>query len=153
MTTFSYTSGDPGNLVGGANADMADIKGPFDDLENWLNGLNITDTNVQAAGLSLSRLVPLILYGSVDGNTGAIVNAGSGGWSSSRSAAGQYTLTFSPAFSSAPIVVALANFGGGAMTTLAPTIAAVNCVINTNLITGGNPGQNANFSFIAIGAR
>lgn len=38
MPPFSYTSGDPDNLVAGQNASMADIQGPLVDLETFLNG-------------------------------------------------------------------------------------------------------------------
>lgn len=45
MTTFSYSSGNPANLVGGATATMADISGPFTDLTTFLNG-SIDTTNL-----------------------------------------------------------------------------------------------------------
>lgn len=38
---FSYTSGNPDNLVGGDNAAMTDIQGPLYDIEAWLNGGNV----------------------------------------------------------------------------------------------------------------
>jgi Concanavalin A-like lectin/glucanases superfamily len=37
--TFSYTSGNPANLVGGAPASMNDIQGPFNDIAAYLNAL------------------------------------------------------------------------------------------------------------------
>lgn len=55
MTTFSYSSGDPTNLTGGATADMSDISGPFSDLSTFLNG-NITATNVTDGGLDHDTL-------------------------------------------------------------------------------------------------
>jgi hypothetical protein len=35
--SFQYTSGDPADLVGGTDASMADIQGPFNDLRDFLN--------------------------------------------------------------------------------------------------------------------
>lgn len=151
MTTFSYTSGDPGNLVGGANADMADIKGPFDDLENWLNGQNITDSNVQAAGIGFAKLTPLVLYGTVNGSTGGIAFAGSGGWTSSKGGAGAYTVFFSPNFSAAPMVVATPNVAAQCtIFTLSKTGASI--VFNTIVPTNGG-ALDANVDFVAIGLR
>lgn len=46
MTTFSYSSGDPNNLTGGIDANMADIKGPFTDIETFINGANLDTTNL-----------------------------------------------------------------------------------------------------------
>lgn len=37
MPAFTYTSGNPNNLVGGQPASMADIQGPFTDLATFLN--------------------------------------------------------------------------------------------------------------------
>lgn len=55
MTTFSYSSGNPANLVGGATASMADISGPFADLVAFLNG-NIDATNIAAGGVDVAEL-------------------------------------------------------------------------------------------------
>lgn len=55
MTTFAYTSGDPGNLVGGSPASMSDISGPFDDIETFLNG-NVSDVNIAANGVDNDNL-------------------------------------------------------------------------------------------------
>jgi len=46
MTTFSYTTGNPANLTGGASASMNDIQGPFTDLRTFVNGGNIDYTNL-----------------------------------------------------------------------------------------------------------
>jgi hypothetical protein len=35
--SFSYTTGNPDNLVGGEDASMVDIQGPFYDLRAYLN--------------------------------------------------------------------------------------------------------------------
>src|SRR6266545_4936483 len=48
MTTFSYTTGNPSNLVGGATASMNDIQGPFSDLRTFVNGANLDGTNIAA---------------------------------------------------------------------------------------------------------
>lgn len=130
----------------------AQVNGNLENV-NIKSGADIDGAKMLAASLALAKLVPLILYGAVNGSTGAILSAGSSGWSSSHSGTGQYTLSFSPVFSSAPIVVALASFGGGALTTLTTSVSGSSAVINTNLITAGNPGQDANFHFIAVGAR
>lgn len=45
MTTFTYTGGDPTNLVGGKVASMTDIKGSFTDIPTFING-NIDTTNL-----------------------------------------------------------------------------------------------------------
>lgn len=57
MTQLSYTTGQPSDLVGNANADMADIQGPFTDIQSFINGRNINADNMpvallQAAGLN-----------------------------------------------------------------------------------------------------
>lgn len=57
MTTFSYTSGDPNNLVAGNGASMGDIQGPFVDLRTFLNGRSLNEDNLpvsllQKVGLS-----------------------------------------------------------------------------------------------------
>lgn len=55
MTTFSYTSGNPANLVGGATASMADISGPFADLLTFVNG-NIDATNLASGAVDVAEL-------------------------------------------------------------------------------------------------
>lgn len=69
-------------------------------------------------------------------SAGAIQSAGSGDWSVVRNAAGDYTITFSPAFAAAPAVVLSSGetatalivkiFGGVATTTTTARIATVN---------------------------
>lgn len=56
MTTFSYTSGDPTQLVAGNTADMSDISGPFDDVKTFLNG------SIDTANLATSAK-PVTLLG------------------------------------------------------------------------------------------
>jgi hypothetical protein len=60
MTTFSYTTGNPSNLVGGGTASMNDIQGPFTDLRVWVNGSidgdNLTSTAGQQLGLGSSTI-------------------------------------------------------------------------------------------------
>lgn len=56
MTTFSFSTGNPTNLTGGATASMTDLSGSFADLKTFLNGGSITDTNVSAAGLTDTSL-------------------------------------------------------------------------------------------------
>ena len=34
---FQYTTGNPDNLVGGSDAAMIDIQGPFNDIRDYLN--------------------------------------------------------------------------------------------------------------------
>lgn len=130
---------------------MNDIQGPLTDLRTFINGANLTDTNVTAAGLSLSRLVPLVLYGIVDGALGTAVFTGSGGWSSARTGAGLYTITFSPAFSVAPVLL------------LTPIAAAARAAVAANILTGSAPvstfttntaaNADTTFCFFAIGPR
>lgn len=55
MTNFAYSSGDPGNLVGGSPASMSDISGPFADLETFLNG-NIDTTNLATSAKPVTIL-------------------------------------------------------------------------------------------------
>lgn len=55
MTTFSYSSGNPGNLTGGHSASMSDISGPLVDIPTFLNG-NITDTNITPNSLTAASL-------------------------------------------------------------------------------------------------
>lgn len=56
MTAFSFSTGNPSNLTGGATASMTDISGSLTDLKTFLNGGSITDTNIQAAGLTDTSL-------------------------------------------------------------------------------------------------
>lgn len=46
MTAFAYSTGNINNLVGGSNASMADIQGPFVDLRSFINGGTMDETNV-----------------------------------------------------------------------------------------------------------
>lgn len=131
---------------------MNDIQGPFTDLRTFLNGANLTDTNIQNAGISLAKLVPLILYGMINGSTGAISNAGSGGWTSVKSGTGFYTVTFSPAFSAAPVVVASVNTAGAAQVATVNSVAAGSTALTAVVSTTG-AGADANVMFLAIGAR
>lgn len=57
MTTFSYTSGDPANLVAGESANMRDIAGPFSDITTFLNG-NIDATNLATSAKPVTLLTP-----------------------------------------------------------------------------------------------
>lgn len=54
MTTFSYTTGNPSNLVGGGTASMNDIQGPFTDLRTWANGSVDGDNLTSTAGQQLA---------------------------------------------------------------------------------------------------
>jgi hypothetical protein len=155
--TFSDTPANT-NLIKAAeiNANYAAVTGQVNgnlDNTNIKAGANIDGAKFGDASISLAKLTVLVLWGSVGGGTGAISNAGSGGWSSSRTGAGVYVLTFAPAFSAAPVILATPNFAGGALTALAAAISTSSVTINTNLITTGNPGQDSNFGFVAIGAR
>lgn len=152
MTNFAYTTGNPNNLTAGASASMNDIQGPFTDLRTFINGANLSDTNLQAAGTSLSKLVPLILYGTVAGLTGAISNAGSGGWTSSRSATGTYAVTFSPTFSVAPVFLPGLQVVGGQVGITIPSISTTAAGVVT-FNTSTNATVDANFFFMAIGVR
>lgn len=60
MTTFAYSSGNPANLTSGANASMADIKGPLDDLKTYLNGANLDSTNIATNGVALAQLAAAV---------------------------------------------------------------------------------------------
>lgn len=90
MTTFSFSTGNPTNLTGGATASMTDISGSLTDLKTFLNAATITDTNVQAAGLTDTSLA------SPANVVWRTVAAGAGG---SSSIIGQITTT--PAWFSA----------------------------------------------------
>lgn len=151
MTTFSYTTGNPSNLTAGSTASMNDIQGPFTDLKTFINGANITDTNVSAAGLGIAKLTPLWLYGTVNGSTGAILVAGSAGWTSSRTSAGIYVLTFSPAFSATPNLVVTPNSASAVAHTVT-AISSSSATINTYLSTNGS-ASDSNVMFQVIGVR
>ena len=55
MGTFSYTSGNPANLVGGHAASMSDISGPFSDIATFLNG-NIAADNLASGAVDVAEL-------------------------------------------------------------------------------------------------
>lgn len=55
MTTFNYSSGDPSNLTGGADADMTDISGPFSDIVTFVNG-NIDTSNLATSAKPVTIL-------------------------------------------------------------------------------------------------
>lgn len=99
----------------------------------------------------LSKLVPRILYGAVNGSTGAALQAGSAGWTSTKDASGVYTVTFSPVFSVVPVVTL------GLMSTIAAAIQ-INTISASavNIFTKDAPVGNVldcSFQFMAIGAR
>lgn len=80
MTTFSFSTGNPANLTGGTAANMIDISGPFTDLRTFINGGNLTDSNVQAAGLTYASLAAVVdsypkTILEVSGSTGGSVAA------------------------------------------------------------------------------
>lgn len=54
---FSYTTGNPANLTGGATASMNDIQGPFTDIKTWLTGANIDDTGLVSPNNAMWRPV------------------------------------------------------------------------------------------------
>lgn len=56
MTTFSYSTGDPTALTGGATASMADISGPFADLKTFVNGANLDATNLATSAKPVTLL-------------------------------------------------------------------------------------------------
>lgn len=75
MTTFSYTTGNPTNLTGGATASMNDIQGPFTDLRTYLNGGNIDYTNLASATDSYYKTVFETNLSSAGNATGTYVFA------------------------------------------------------------------------------
>lgn len=151
MTNFAYTTGNPNNLTAGASASMNDIQGPFTDLRTFLNGANLSDVNLQNAGTGLAKLTPLILYGTVNGGTGAISQAGSGGWTSARTSAGNYTLTFSPAFSAVPALV-VSPVGVGTFSSTVGSLSTSSAAVATFSLAGAGTDMNL-VAFIAIGVR
>jgi hypothetical protein len=99
--------------------------------------------------------VPIrIVWGEVD-RSGIIRNAGSGGWTVIRTGVGLYTLSFSPAFVSAPMVLVqgqcdtgVAGIGGSPIGD--PTVSSAQILIwNTG---GVGVGIDRNWWFCAIGA-
>lgn len=60
MPTFSYTSGNPDNLVGGTAANMADIKGPLEDVKTFLNGQIGTSNISGSAAIAASQLAAAV---------------------------------------------------------------------------------------------
>lgn len=150
MTAFSFTTGNPNNLTAGANASMNDVQGPFMDLRTFLNGANLSDTNMQNAGTGLAKLTPLILYGMLT-NVGGVFFAGSGGWTPSTTGTGLYTITFSPAFSVNPVVLVTPSLSGAVVANV-PTITASAATVSVFNSTTG-VGVNAIVGFVAIGPR
>ena len=63
--------------------------------------------NIKANGFK----IPVILFGNVKSD-GGIEDAGSGGWSSTRTSNGKYTVTFTTSFSAKPTVVITQVHGG-----------------------------------------
>lgn len=69
MPPFDYTSGNPDDLVGGGEASMTDIQGPFYDLESYLNSQVTAAVNtlqgrvdaLEAAGGSVARIADIAL--------------------------------------------------------------------------------------------
>lgn len=114
--------------------------------------LTVTGGKVADATLGLAKLTPMLLYGTVNGTTGAIFNAGSGGWTSSRGGVGSYGLTFTVPFSAPPVLLASANTAGSAEVAVVTALAVSTAGITTNITTSG-AGADANFTFVAIGAR
>lgn len=63
MTQFNFTTGNPNNLTGGADASMVDVQGPLVDLRTYLNGGNLDETtNVPnlAAAFTTYKNLPAI---------------------------------------------------------------------------------------------
>lgn len=56
MPTFSYTSGNPNNLIAGGNASMSDMQGPLTDLRTFVNGGIGTSNLSSTAGVLESQL-------------------------------------------------------------------------------------------------
>lgn len=118
-----------------------------------LAALAVTGPKVAAATLGLDKLTPLVLYGTVNGATGAVLSAGSGGWSSVRNAPGSYTITFSPAFSATPSISGLAALNSGLpILPWSSSHGASSLVVLTNR-TSTDAAADCSFGFIAIGPR
>jgi hypothetical protein len=139
------TLGDPNST------EDVDLRNALSLIQTLLNG-NIDSANITDGSIQIGDLLPKIVYGVVNGSTGAILIAGSGGWSSSRAAAGQYTVTFSPVFSALPIIIPAAQIASTA--TFIMTAAAANQFTTSSFTVSGSPAAiDANMHFIAIGAR
>lgn len=111
------------------------------------------DANVLLAprSVSLASLAVKIVAGTVDGPTGTVLTTLAGEFTAARTALGNYTVTFLPAFAAAPVAVASLAQGVAANTVVQqngpPTI-------NSMVVLISNPAVafiDADFSFIAMG--
>lgn len=92
---------------------------------------------------------PRIVAGTVNGATGGVVSGS--GFTSVRTAAGTYIVTFAPVFAAVPSVAFGTDTTGGASVALLnglPTAAVCNVF---TLLTATGALADRNFSFIAVG--
>lgn len=108
--------------------------------------------DIADAAVTLAKLGFRLLYGTVNGANGAILTAGSGGWSSSRTSAGVYVVTYAPAFPAAPIVVPGLNTGGGATANSARASSSGTNGFTVETITTAAQ-VDSSWSFIVLGQR
>lgn len=121
--------------------------------------LSITDAQVNAAAAIVATKLLGVARGKVGANTrlmhglidpaGAIVNAGSGDWSSTRTGTGVYQVTFTGSFSVAPAVVVTANPGSAAICPEAGS--ATTALFLASFVNPSNVLTNTGFSFIVCG--
>lgn len=122
----------------------------------WNNTTKAWETPTGANGTKFLRddgtfaAASRIVYGSVT-TAGAINNAGSGNWTSTRTAAGRYTITFSPVFTTVPAVTIQISDGND----WSVAMLLGNATISTFSIETGTPNPSADvdnpFNFIAVG--
>jgi len=129
-----------------------DIRNALSTIQTAING-NLDANNLTNASVTLAKLAPLVLYGAINGTNGAILIAGSGGWTSSRSGAGTYGVTFSPVFSSIPVVTFTQLVGGAGTACMLTTVTASNFGCTSYTVAASPVLQDTNIFFIAIGAR
>lgn len=97
----------------------------------------------------VSTILESIIRGTVDGATGNVTNGT--GFSSVRNSAGFYTVTFTSAFSAAPVVVATLVPGtgfGGSDTIILDSVVAGSFVAQTGIRGVANVDET--FAFIAM---
>jgi len=123
--SFDFVSGDPDNLTGGGGANMADIQGPFYDLQSYLND-------------------NIVVSGQV-GSTGSILKGS--GFTASQTATGVYSITLS-GVTLLGVAANLVSATAG-ITTL-NTLGTNSFEVRTFNAAGA--AANFPFSFVAFGA-
>jgi hypothetical protein len=91
-----------------------------------------------------------VLAGAVVGATGAISSAGTGGWTSARTAVGAYTITYDRAFKALGLPVALPGVTAGALSLKYTAVVAGSFSLQS-FNTAGGANADTDFTFIVVG--